>query len=191
MYARWTDFVQWRDNSYNPGISKLVTEFVTALSHGRVLGIAPLLGLYKHLHGGQRVTRIMCGAGASSFNIATGGTITACPIAPEFESLGDIAAELDPNTFRDRQMIRGECPDCDILHKCGGRCLYCNHTEWWGHEGFIAVCNTVRHIISEVETRVMPLLDAAVRDGTVNAADVLYPVYNNSVEIMYVMSLSS
>lgn len=78
MFARWDDFLGWRDNNYNPGITKLAHLFkenlekgktllfvflTSKLCTGKVLGIAPFLGILWSLLNNQKITHIRCSAG--------------------------------------------------------------------------------------------------------------------------------
>eukprot|EP00033_Pygsuia_biforma_P000242 GCRY01000302.1.p1 GENE.GCRY01000302.1~~GCRY01000302.1.p1 ORF type:complete len:398 (-),score=105.49 GCRY01000302.1:61-1185(-) len=182
-FARWEDFLGWRENNYNPGITRLADEFVRELQNGRVLGIAPFLALLNSYMKGEKVKRIRCGSGATSFNISTGGDITACPIAPEFDSLATISEDFDPLSVKDSVLIGGPCLDCEVLEECGGRCLYGNKTSWWGEDGFAEVCVTVKHLLAEMK-RILPAVESAVANGLVPMAAFEYPPFNNSVEII-------
>ena len=42
---RIEEWCQWRDTSYNPGITRLADEFERELENGRILPIAPFTGV--------------------------------------------------------------------------------------------------------------------------------------------------
>ncbi len=184
MSARYKDFYAWRDTVYNPGITKLIEAFMENLRKGIVLGIVPFLGLLKSFINGEKIKRIRCGAGSTSFNITTGGLINACPIAPEFDPLADIGdPKFKPADLIDRKLVEGPCLTCPMKEKCGGRCLYTNKTQWWGPEGHKAVCNTVWHLIQSLE-KYVPEIKTLIEAGMVKKQLIEYPVYNNSCEII-------
>eukprot|EP00727_Mastigamoeba_balamuthi_P011211 m51a1_g6712 putative radical sam domain protein (391) ;mRNA; r:128678-130284 len=181
MFARWDNFLGWRDDSYNPGITRLADLFAEELAKGRVLGIAPFKGVLGSILTEEKVKHIRCSAGYTSFNVATGGQVTACPIAPEFHELAKLSPDFDPRSVHASAEIGGRCDKCDVRELCGGRCLYANTTDWWGDEGFAHVCVTVRHLIAEMQ-RVAPVARKAIADGLITIEQVQYPPFNNSVE---------
>ncbi|KAH3757740.1 radical SAM domain protein [Pelomyxa schiedti] len=183
MFARWEDFLGWRNTSYNPGITALAQKFREALDRGVVLGIAPFLGLLWSLLTRGRVDHIRCSAGFKAFNITTGGQVTACPIAPEFKSLAEVTPDFEPSSVHRSVSLDPKCLSCDILNMCGGRCLYANKTDWWGEEGFQEVCQTVRHIIKLMED-LLPHVQRAIASGRVTLEQFHYPRYNNSIEVI-------
>jgi putative peptide-modifying radical SAM enzyme len=184
MGARYKDFYGWRDKVYNPGITKLVELFMDNLRKGTVLGIVPFLGLLKSFIKGEKIKRIRCGAGSTAFNITTAGLVNACPIAPEFDPLADIAdPKFNPHDLIDKKLVEGPCLTCPINDKCGGRCLYTNKTQWWGLEGHKAVCNTVWHLVSSLEKQV-PEIKTMIANNKIKRALLEYPQYNNSCEII-------
>lgn len=180
---RLAEFKNWVDNSYNPGITKLVDTWVEHLERGELLGIAPLLGITHSLLTDTK-SPLRCGAGIDFFAVTTDGKIIACPIPPslEFPILGNIngskLAEL-PNKLD----IDGPCLSCDYLDICGGRCLYTNKTQHWGDEGFDLVCNTVKHLVDELK-RVLPRVNSVINSGKFEISDFQYPVMSNGVEVI-------
>lgn len=184
-YSAYKDFFGWRDNSYNPGITKLADEFISSLKQdGTILGITPFLGvIWSHLTG-EKFETVRCSSGWESFNVATNGDITACPIAPEFASLGNINTIKSPKVVHHKEKVDEPCTSCEVLHECGGRCLYCNHTQWWEEEGFKEVCVTVKHFLNEIREKIMPAVRAEIEAGRKTIEDFHYPKYNNSTEII-------
>lgn len=183
-YKSYKDFFAWRDQNYNPGISKLIDEFIEGVKNGKVLGITPFTGLIWSYLSGEKYETVRCSSGWESFNIATNGDITACPIAPEFASLGKIGEINHPCAVHHKEKVTEPCDTCDVLSECGGRCLYCNQTQWWNEEGFLEVCNTVRHLLSEIKGRVLPVIQEEISAGKMTNEDFHYPKYNNSTEII-------
>ena len=182
--TRWKDFYGWKDKVYNTGITKLLEVFEAKLKEGVVLGIVPFLGLLKSFVKGEKVTRVRCGAGASSFNITTGGFINACPIAPEFDPFGDIReGKFTVDSLVDKKLVEEPCTTCPIFSKCGGRCLYVNKTKWWGMDGYKAVCNTIYHLVNGVEKLTKTVQDL-LEQNKVSEKEIMYPWYNNSCEII-------
>jgi uncharacterized protein len=190
MYAGYEDrggFLKWRDEVYNPSITKLATYFRdTLLNDKRLLGVAPFLPLLHTLITGDKAT-LRCGSGRDAFNVRTGGGISACPIAPDSDLRYDLAhindADFTPETVRDSIKIGGPCLTCEVKDVCGGRCLYANKTMWWGEEGFLSVCQTVKHLIQCMRV-IQPDVESAIAQGIIELEDLNYPKYNNSVEVI-------
>ena len=189
MDARYTNdmaegFIDWKDKIYNPGISKLMKEFIINLKEGRILGIVPFLGLIKIFIKGEKVKRILCGSGSDSFNVTTGGLINCCPIAAEIDPIDDLRrSDFDHKKLYDTELIAGFCKECEILDKCGGRCLYANKDNWWGEEGRKAVCQTVFHLIKTIEDNLVQIKELI--EGKEELLDKInYPKYNNTTEII-------
>ena len=174
---------EWRDNKYNPGITKLVKEFIENIRKGRVLPIAPFTGCLWTMLRGEKVTGVRCASGISSFNITTGGHVSTCPIAAEVDCVSKLTPNFDPEKLRNIELIGEPCLSCDIFGDCGGRCLYANETKWWGEEGFEEVCVTVKHLIKELRA-IMPEIQELIEKGVVSLEDFHYPTYNNSIEII-------
>jgi putative peptide-modifying radical SAM enzyme len=183
-FASYKDFFAWRDTNYNPGITKLADDFIEAIGRREILGIVPFLGILWSYLSGEKWETVRCSSGWESFNVATNGDITACPIAPEFESLGNIATLKTPAAMHHKVKVGEPCDTCEVLSECGGRCLYCNETQWWDREGFLEVCNTVKHLLKELRERVLPVVKKSIEDGVFTLDDWHYPPYNNSTEII-------
>lgn len=183
-YQRYKNFDKWVREIYNPGISKLVEYwYEEMIEKGRVLGIVPFIGVMKTLLKGEK-TYLRCGVGIDAFTITTSGRIIACPIAPEFDwnFLGDIWS-TGPKDLPWRIAVGEPCTSCDIYHLCGGRCLFANKTMLWGIDGFRKVCQTVKHLINELE-KVKPKIEKLIEKGVISEEDFDYPPFNNSVEII-------
>ena len=189
MDARYTNdlaegFVDWKDRIYNVGITNLMKDFMVNLRKGKVLGIVPFLGLIKIFIKGEKVKRILCGSGSDAFNITTGGYINCCPIAPEFDPIDDLRRDdFDHKKLYDTELIAGFCKECEILEKCGGRCLYANKDNWWGEEGRKHVCQTVFHLVKTIEDN-LDEIKKIVKENPSLMEYLEYPKFNNSTEII-------
>ena len=179
---RWRDFKGWLRSSYKPGLDRLRELWVRNLLKGRVLGLAPFQGVLRRLfYGGPNPP---CGAGVESFSILTDGRILACPIAVDvpWARLGHIR-DTSPEELTGKISIGEPCTGCDILQACGGRCLYAHMERLWGMDGFRDVCMATRYLVEDV-MGVKPLAEKLIADGVVNPDELLYPTYNNTVEII-------
>lgn len=177
-------YIHWRDNIYNPGITKLYNQFVDNLKIGKVMGIVPFLGLLKYFINGEKIKRILCGSGSDSFNITTTGFVNCCPIAAEFDPIDDIRKEgFNHKDLYDTEFIGGICKNCEILEKCGGRCLYANKHGWWGPDEHKEVCQTIFHLVNTLESR-LDEIKALIKDNKELSDLVYYPKYNNTCEII-------
>ena len=189
MDARYTNdlaegFVDWKDRIYNVGITNLMKDFMENLRNGKILGIVPFLGLIKVFIKGEKIKRIMCGSGSDAFNVTTGGYINCCPIAPEFDPIADLKADdFDHKNLYDTELIGGFCKECEILEKCGGRCLYANKDNWWGEEGRKHVCQTVFHLVKTIEDN-LDEIKKIVSEKPELMEQLDYPKFNNSTEII-------
>jgi len=179
----WDDLDGWIANSYNPGITRLVDEWLENMKKGVVWGIAPfqpvLVDMIK-----ERPSSIRCGSGIDSFAITPRGEILTCPVCPEFEfaHVGDIRNAL-PERIRGSVRVGEPCTSCDILDECGGRCLFANKNPLWGAEGQEKVCGTVRHLISELES-IRPEVERLLAEGVITWKQLDYPDTNNCCEII-------
>ncbi len=177
---RWRDFDSWAEGSYRPGISRLVKLWIGEMEKGKVLGIAPFQGIARVDLTGRPNESPPCGAGGSAIAISTDGRILACPIAvySEWAVLGDVR-----NGIKKTVSIGEPCRSCPYFRYCGGRCLFAYIERYWGEEGFRKVCDLTRHLIDEVRTTV-PRIRSLIREGVIGLGDVVYPPFNNTVEII-------
>ncbi len=178
----WKDFDLWVKNSYNPGITKLANLWIEELKRGKILGIVPFLGVIKRMFWPDY--GVPCGAGRNAFAIATDGRVLACPIGGEFQwnELGDIWS-TEPEQIRNSVDIVEPCKSCDIYPICGGRCLFANRERLWGMDGFYKICNTVRHLVKEME-RAKKVIEGLIDEGMYKKEDFYYPPFNNTTEII-------
>ena len=182
-HSRWFDFEKWMLNSYNPGISKLVQWWYANLAKGRFFGIVPFIPLLKSILF-DSPSLLRCGAGLDSFAINPDGRISVCPISPEFDFsiVGDIW-KSNPSILRNSLRITDPCPSCNDYFICGGRCLFINHTKLWGEQGFNLVCQTVKHLISELTKLRKPILKL-ISNRVITKEMFDYPSHNNGCEII-------
>jgi putative peptide-modifying radical SAM enzyme len=181
--SEWKNFDDWIENSYNPGISKLVNNWYEEMQiNGRVQGIVPFIPVMRTLLTREK-KNLWCGSGLDFFAIHPSGVITACPISsdPEFV-VGDIW-NTHPLDLRNSIKVGSPCPECEIYWVCGGRCLYANMKKHWGEEGFRKVCGTVKHLIWELE-ELKPKILKLISSGVLSLKDFDYPEINNCCEII-------
>ncbi|MFW9909755.1 MAG: TIGR04084 family radical SAM/SPASM domain-containing protein [Candidatus Thorarchaeota archaeon] len=181
--GNWQDFDAWVRDIYNPGVSLLVTEWVENMKSGKVDGIVPFLPLMYSMLSNQGAT-LRCGSGIETFAIHVDGNIGICPISPDwdFSIIGSIK-NTNPLDIRNKMLVDEPCPSCDEYQVCGGRCLFANKQRLWGDAGFEKVCNTARHLITElrnVKSDVQYLIDK----GIISMSEFHYPEYNNGCEII-------
>jgi putative peptide-modifying radical SAM enzyme len=181
--GNWHDFDEWLNNSYNPGISRLVDEWVTAMRSGVVEGIVPFLPLMHSLVTVED-SELRCGSGLDTFAIHVDGSIGVCPISPDwdFSIVGNIK-EASPDDLRNVMRVDEPCPSCEIFGICGGRCLFANKQRLWGEQGFVKVCSSVKHLVASLRKHV-PAVKKLIDEGVVSIADFEYPEYNNGCEII-------
>lgn len=179
----WKDLDGWMTNSYNPGITGLVDEWVGSMEKGVVKGIVPFKALVGLMLRGEKA-RLWCGAGQDCFAITPRGEIMTCPIDPSNTMfLAGTIEDRTPDDIRDLMSVGEPCTSCEVHDICGGRCLYANRMEIWDKKDLSKVCGTVKHLVSELE-RVLPRIRALIEKGTIDARSFDYPEGNNSCEII-------
>lgn len=180
---QYKDFKKWVQTRYNPGVTKLVNEWVNTISEiHKVPGIVPFQAILHSLLTGVK-TGLRCGAGVGAFAIQTDGTIYACPVCPEFDDfkVGTIFNST-PENIKESLLIHYPCITCEVYSICGGRCLFTNHHNFWGDDFFI-VCETVKHLISELK-RIKPIIEQMILKGDLKIEMFEYPRFNNTTEII-------
>lgn len=126
---------------------------------------------------------LWCGSGIDFFAIHPSGKITVCPISPDPEFVvGDIW-NSHPLELWNSMRVGAPCPECEVYWVCGGRCLYANMKKHWGEEGFAKVCETVKHLIRELE-EVKPKIVELIKKEVVSLKEFDYPEINNCCEII-------
>jgi len=163
------EFKEWAEESYKPGIKKLVKIWIEKLKENKILGIIPFLGIASRiLHGGNGLP---CGAGKNAIAITTDGKILACPIAPDFQ--WNVLGNFDEWKKID---IGKPCKSCSIYDICGGRCLFAYKEKLWGNDGFNEICKITKFTINEIEKYKDTLMEWK--------EELRYPPYNNTTEII-------
>ena len=181
--GNWKDFDRWVKTSYNPGITRLVNEWMGRMHEGFVEGIVPFLPVMHDLLTGQ-ASPIRCGAGNDTFAIHVDGSIGICPISPDwpFSLVGDIWT-TNPAELTNVMQVEEPCPSCDEFALCGGRCLFANRKRLWREAGFLKVCNTVKHLLACLRERI-PEIQELIAQGIIALDDFAYPEFNNGCEII-------
>ncbi|MEM2941830.1 MAG: TIGR04084 family radical SAM/SPASM domain-containing protein [Candidatus Bathyarchaeia archaeon] len=172
-------FRSWSVEVYDRGVDRLVQSWVERMEKsGEVLKIYPFISVMESLLLNQR-SKLRCGAGWNTFNIQTDGKITPCPVMAGIRNyyLGDIWT-TDPKDLADSIFVGRPCTECDILHICGGRCLYANVTRLWGDEGYRLVCDTVSNLVNSLR-RVEPEVRRLLRRGRISPSDFKHGRYNS------------
>ena len=178
----WRDLWGWLENSYFPGLRRLLEDWLSSMRRGVVEGIAPFQGILKRiLEGGPAPP---CGSGEDSFTILPDGRVVSCPIAVRegWANVGRLPISRE-DLARYRPPIGEPCRSCSYLNVCGGRCLYTHIERYWGEEGVKAICAASQFIIDLIG-EALPEIMELVDEGVVSLQNLIYPPYNNTVEIM-------
>jgi len=171
-------FAQWANDSYNPGIKKLVDEWVQAMrEEGKVLRLYPFMSVMRSMLLEEK-SLLRCGAGWAEYNIQTDGKISPCPVMSGMKDYyaGDIFTG-DPLKLK-QTLISGPCRDCDVHDICGGRCLYANVTVKWGDKGFAEVCSTIKYLIASLQG-VLPEIKMLIKEGKISLQDFEHTKFNS------------
>jgi len=179
----WHDFDKWVVEVYNPGITRLVEEWVRKMEDGVIEGIVPFKPLMLSLLTGEGV-EMRCGSGLDTFAIHVDGKIGVCPISPDwdFSIVGNIW-DSEPQELRNVMRVDEPCPSCGEFEICGGRCLFANKERLWGDEGFEKICEISRHLIKTLKENV-PRVKELIEKGVISIEELDYPEYNNGCEIV-------
>jgi putative peptide-modifying radical SAM enzyme len=170
-------FAEWVRKSYNPGILRLVTDWVDHMENeGKVLRWYPFLDPMEDLLQGNQ-TRLRCGSGYANYTIMTDGYIAPCPVMTGMSQyyVGHIR-DADPKDLA-VVTVNGECTECKILGFCGGRCLYANITKPWGEAGRHEVCGTVEYLKNCLNDT-LPRVKDLITGGAVHYTDFSHEKYN-------------
>jgi putative peptide-modifying radical SAM enzyme len=172
------DFKKWSEESYNPGIRKLVRFWVDYIEkNGVVLRLYPILGIAQSILYGDEQSLLRCGGGWINYAIQTDGHIIPCPTMWGMKDyyLGHIN---NANPLQLKKVFVGEpCTNCNAFNICGGRCLYANVTKRWNSQAYSLVCNTVKNLINAV-AKEMPRIKRLVKNGKVGLKDFEFLKYN-------------
>lgn len=170
-------FSDWVKKSYNPGILRLVIDWVNHMENeGKVLFWYPFLDPMEDLLKGLK-SRLRCGSGYANYSIMTDGHITPCPVMAGMSQyyVGHIR-DADPQNLA-AIAITGECTDCTIFGFCGGRCLYSHITKPWGKAGHHMVCDTVKNLHGCL-IGVLPRVRNLIEEGVIHPSDFSHEKYN-------------
>jgi len=176
-------FSKWVQNSYNPGIQKLLDTWVSRMkTDKKVLHMYPFVNIMNSLLRNEK-THLRCGAGWKEYNVQTDGKLSPCPVMSGMSDFyaGDIFKN-NPDQLRVIH-VSGECLKCDIAGICGGRCLYANTTMKWGTEGFKDVCKTIRFLINGLMEK-KPEIEKLISEGVITSDDFSQGIEYNSCEII-------
>jgi putative peptide-modifying radical SAM enzyme len=170
-------FADWVNESYNPGIIRLVTDWVDHMENeGEVQRWYPFLDPMEDLLCGRQ-SLLRCGSGHANYSIMTDGHIAPCPVMIGMSQyyVGHIkdADPLDLAVIA----VNGECADCQIRGFCGGRCLYSNITKPWGVAERRVVCSTVENLHAGL-TDVLPRVKDLIDEGVIHLADFSHEKFN-------------
>jgi uncharacterized protein len=172
------DFKRWSEESYNPGIRKLVNFWVDQMEkNGAVLRLYPFLGIAHSLLSDEKKSLLRCGGGWINYAIQTDGYVVPCPTMWGMKDyyLGHIS---NANPLKLKKILVGEpCTKCDLLQVCGGRCLYANITKRWSKEGYGLVCDSVRNLVDAVAKEV-PRIRKLMENGRISLKDFEFMKYN-------------
>lgn len=171
------NFAAWAEESYNPGIRRLVGRWMASMrNEKRVPRWYPFLGCMRSLLLGQD-SCLRCGCGCANYTIMTDGTIIPCPcmIGMKDWYLGHISS-VAPDDLP-VVPVGDPCTSCDIRGFCGGRCLYSNILRPWPEEGRRLVCGTVRNL-HDALTSALPEVRELISDGLISLSDFSYERFN-------------
>ncbi|MEM3725790.1 MAG: TIGR04084 family radical SAM/SPASM domain-containing protein [Candidatus Bathyarchaeia archaeon] len=172
------DFKRWSEESYNPGIRKLVKFWVNCMEKGgTVFRLYPFLGVAKSLLLGEERSFLRCGAGWINYAIQTDGHIIPCPSMWGMRKyyLGHISS-ANPLKLK-KIFVDKPCTECNLLALCGGRCLYANITKRWRDHAYKEVCKTVHNLIDAVSQEI-PKIRSLIEKERIKLEDFKFMEYN-------------
>ena len=175
---RRRNFKSWSEDSYIPGVKNLARFWVDHMKEkGEVLRLYPLLGVANSLLFGEKKSLLRCGSGWINYSIQTDGYIIPCPAMWGMKNyyLGHVS-NAHPLELK-KTFVEAPCTECDVLNVCGGRCLYANITKRWSSEAYAAVCDTVRGLVTAVESE-LPRVKRLISAGKVSLNDFEFIKYN-------------
>ncbi len=170
-------FSEWTRESYNPGIRRLVRDWVACMESGEgVRRWYPFLQPMQDLLEG-RSSPIRCGSGHANYTIMTDGHIGPCPVMVGMRDyyVGHIAT-ADPLRLP-RVSVDSGCSMCPLLGFCGGRCLYAQVTRPWPGAMKKVVCQTVENL-HDCLVEALPKVKECIRKGLIEEGDFSHTRYN-------------
>lgn len=159
---------------YNKSVSKLANYWVEEMRKGKIATIYPFVGIMQSLLKNEK-TKLRCGAGYEGYAITTDGKIVACPIMNNIEDFKAGDLNSDPKDLK-KFDVAGRCVSCKDRDLCGGRCLYSNQARLWPEEGEDLVCQTIRHLISEMKCKESEVREL-ISKGIIRESDFDYEKY--------------
>jgi uncharacterized protein len=172
------DFKHWSETSYMPGVTRLAKFWVDQMEKKSVvLKLYPFLGIADSLLFNHEPSLLRCGGAWINYAIQTDGYIIPCPTMWGMKDyyLGHIAS-AEPMNLK-KLFVAEPCSECEILHICGGRCLYANITRRWSKEAYAEVCKTVKGLVTAVEAQI-PRIRSLIDEGRVRKRDFDFLKYN-------------
>ncbi|HZK30257.1 MAG TPA: TIGR04084 family radical SAM/SPASM domain-containing protein [Methanoregula sp.] len=170
-------FTRWVNDSYNPGIFRLVKDWVDHMENtGEVLYWYPFLDPMEDLLL-KRESGLRCGSGYANYSIMTDGNIAPCPVMLGMSEyyVGHVR-DADPQNLKIMR-VNGECAHCRILSFCGGRCLYSNITKPWGEPERQVVCSTVENLHRSLTSQ-LPRVKNLLASKRIDISDFSHEKYN-------------
>jgi len=161
---------------YNKSISDLVDYWIQEIEKGNVLKIYPFIGIVNRLMNWDKETGLMCGAGKFGYAVSTDGKIVACPIMNCIKNFEAGTIENNPKELKKFEIQNSECLNCDEKIFCGGRCLYWKSAQLWPEKGNKIICNSIKHLISELRKNI-PKIENAIKNSVVEKKDFEYEKY--------------
>jgi uncharacterized protein len=171
------DFKKWSEQSYDPGVRKLVKFWIDHMKEtGVVLRLYPLLGIAESLLSGEK-SLLRCGGGWINYAIQTDGQIIVCPTMWGIKNqyLGHIA-KIDPMKLS-QVFVTEPCTQCKLLNLCGGRCLYANFMKRWSPNAYGLVCRTVCNLVETVSQQ-MPEIQELINKRRISFKDFEFIRFN-------------
>jgi len=170
-------FHRWLNESYNPGIRRLIHDWVGMMAGGE--GVArwyPFLQPMQDLLA-CRDSWLRCGAGYANYTIMTDGHIGPCPVMIGMkEYYAGHIRDANPLSLPVVE-VESECTRCPIRGFCGGRCLYSQIVRPWPDEMRLAVCDSVKNLYAGL-VEALPLVRRCMAEGRINEGDFSHTQYN-------------
>ncbi|MCU0632922.1 MAG: TIGR04084 family radical SAM/SPASM domain-containing protein [Methanolinea sp.] len=170
-------FRRWLDESYNPGIRRLIDAWVEKMAMGE--GVArwyPFLQPVQDLLTG-RESRLRCGAGHSNYTIMTDGHIGPCPAMIGMKEFYTGHISSAHPLHLPVVEVESECNKCSIRGFCGGRCLYSQIIRPWPEEMRIAVCDSVKNLQAGL-LDALPAIRECIESRLIREEDLFHTRYN-------------
>jgi putative peptide-modifying radical SAM enzyme len=170
------NFKEW-SQKYNQRINKLIEYWIDKIRKGNVIKLYPFIGIVNSFLNKEKFKNPRCGAGWKHYAIMENGNIYPCPVMGGMKKflLGNL--ENDPKKLSIVE-LSNPCKNCEILSKCGGRCLYANKTKWWNGKGYKEVCDTVKNLIENLEKNISEIR-SLIKNEKINEKQFLYEQFNS------------